>query len=51
MLYEVITVMSNFGVMQDLRIDGLPIGELLVPDYSEFTLRKDSYGSIIAVFV
>lgn len=44
-----VLVMSNFGRMRDLRIDGLPVGKVLAEDYSEFTMRKDCYGSIIVV--
>jgi len=45
-----ILVMTNFGVMENLRVDGLPIGEMLAP---KFTIHKkrghENYGSIIAV--
>ena len=44
-----VLVMSNFGRMNDLRIDGLPVGEILAPDFAEATKREKSYGSIIAV--
>ncbi len=44
-----VLVMSNFGRMQDLRIDGLPVGEVLAEEYAEGTVRKESYGSIIVV--
>lgn len=44
-----VMVMSNFGRMRDLRINGLPIGELLHNDYKNFEFREDSYGSIIVV--
>ena len=44
-----VLVESNFGVMQNLRIDGVPIGELLLPDYRDAAKRTHSYGSIIAV--
>lgn len=42
-------VMSNFGKMADLRIDGMPIGAALVPEYEEFRRREYTYGSIIVV--
>jgi D-aminopeptidase len=42
-------VMSNFGVLPDLKIKGIPIGEMLVNDYQHLLLRTRSYGSIIAV--
>lgn len=42
-------VMSNFGVMRDLRVGGLPIGELLAPEFNELGRREYSYGSIITV--
>ena len=44
-----VLVMSNFGRMVDLRIDGVPVGELLFPRYRDVTRRVDNYGSIIAV--
>jgi D-aminopeptidase len=42
-------VMSNFGKMMDLRLDGMPIGDLLAPVYERYTKRYNQYGSIIAV--
>jgi D-aminopeptidase len=44
-----VLVMSNFGHMIDLRLDGIPVGEILAPRYEEFRQRTISYGSIIAV--
>jgi D-aminopeptidase len=44
-----VLVMSNFGRMQDLRINGLPVGEVLAEEFAPFTMRKESYGSIIVV--
>jgi D-aminopeptidase len=44
-----VLVMSNFGKMRDLRMDGLPVGEILAGDYADRDLRKNSYGSIIVV--
>ncbi len=44
-----VLVMSNFGVMRDLRIDGKPIGRALEPELSHFRRREKNYGSIIAV--
>ena len=44
-----VLVMSNFGRMHDLRIDGLPIGEILAEDYADYAMRKNCYGSIIVV--
>src|SRR5690349_9793228 len=44
-----VLVMSNFGRMIDLRVDGVPVGELLAPRYRGMQLRVDNYGSIIAV--
>ncbi len=44
-----VLVMSNFGRMRDLRVGGLPIGEMLMPDYAQSVKRERSYGSIIAV--
>jgi D-aminopeptidase len=44
-----VLVMSNFGVMRQLRIGGLPLGELLEERYGDLPRRAQSYGSIIAV--
>jgi len=44
-----VLVMSNFGCMEDLRLDGVPVGRLLAPEYSHFRQRQDNYGSIITV--
>lgn len=44
-----VLVMSNFGVMEDLRVDGVPVGRLLASRYAEAQRRRDNYGSIIAV--
>lgn len=42
-------VLTNFGVMSNLRVDGVPVGELLLPDYSRIGHRVHNYGSIIVV--
>lgn len=44
-----VLVMSNFGRMADLRIDGVPVGATLAPEYQGHARREFSYGSIIAV--
>lgn len=44
-----VLVMSNFGRMVDLRVDGVPVGEVLFPRYRDTVRRIDNYGSIIAV--
>ena len=44
-----VLVMSNFGVMSQLRVGGLPVGEVLAARYREIPRRGQSYGSIIAV--
>ncbi|MCA9658302.1 MAG: P1 family peptidase [Myxococcales bacterium] len=44
-----VLVMSNFGVMENLRVDGVPVGAILEPEYREHIRRVDNYGSIIAV--
>lgn len=44
-----VLVESNFGVMQNLRVDGIPVGELLLPRYRDLARRSTSYGSIIVV--
>ncbi len=44
-----VLVMSNFGVMRQLRVGGLPVGEVLEERYRTLPRRQKSYGSIIAV--
>ncbi len=44
-----VLVMTNFGEMNSLRFDGIPIGKLLAPYYSHLPKRTQNYGSIIAV--
>lgn len=44
-----VLVMSNFGVMRQLRVGGLPVGELLETRHADQPRRERSYGSIIAV--
>jgi D-aminopeptidase len=44
-----VLVMSNFGKMHNLRMGGLPLGEVLEERFHAQPRRQDSYGSIIAV--
>ena len=44
-----VLVMSNFGLRRQLRVGGLPVGEVLEARYRELPRRKQDYGSIIAV--
>jgi D-aminopeptidase len=44
-----VLVMSNFGKMHNLRIGGLPVGEVLAERFARMPRRENSYGSIIAV--
>lgn len=46
-----VLVMSNFGHMRDLRMDGIPVGALLAPQFAnpQVKKRERTYGSIIAV--
>jgi D-aminopeptidase len=44
-----VLVLSNFGKMRDLRVDGIPIGAHLAPLYDPARQRRRTYGSIIAV--
>jgi len=44
-----VLVLSNFGVCRNLRVDGVPVGELLEPHFKEIAKRQYSYGSIICV--
>lgn len=41
-------VMSNFGKMENLKIDGIPVGRI-APQFEKINKREFSYGSIIAV--
>ena len=43
-----VLVLTNFGVMENLRIDGVPIGRLLEPELRG-PRRVNNYGSIIAI--
>ncbi len=42
-------VSTNFGRMEELRIDGVPVGEILAPRFAHMEKRRDSYGSIMVV--
>lgn len=42
-------VMSNFGIREELRVDGVPVGKYLLEKYVHLPRRTLSYGSIIAV--
>ena len=44
-----VLVMSNFGVMRQLRVGGLPMGEWLEERYGQLPRRENNYGSIIVV--
>lgn len=44
-----VLVLSNFGICRNLRVDGVPIGELLEPEFKDINKRTYSYGSIICV--
>ncbi|MEZ4814566.1 MAG: P1 family peptidase [Bdellovibrionota bacterium] len=44
-----VLVMSNFGEMEDLRLDGAPVGRKLLPQFADYSKRRHNYGSIIAV--
>jgi D-aminopeptidase len=44
-----VLVMTNFGLMRDLRVDGVAVGRMLEPDYANLAKRTQSYGSIICV--
>ncbi len=44
-----VLVVSNFGIMDDLRMDGYPVGRLLVPLQGTYSRRVNNYGSIIVV--
>jgi len=44
-----VLVLTNFGLMPSLRLDGVPIGEQLAPKFRHLATRTSSYGSIITV--
>jgi D-aminopeptidase len=44
-----VLVMTNFGMVEDLRVDGVPIGRVLASRFAGIDTRRSSYGSIIAV--
>jgi D-aminopeptidase len=44
-----VLVMSNFGKMHNLRVAGMPVGEVLAEKFRKTARREHSYGSIIAV--
>jgi D-aminopeptidase len=44
-----VLVMSNFGKMHNLRVGGLPLGEVLEERFRRVPRRQETYGSIIAV--
>ncbi len=44
-----VLVMSNFGRLEDLRVDGVHVGHILAPRYGHEPRRVTIYGSIIAV--
>jgi D-aminopeptidase len=44
-----ILVMSNFGRLEDLRVDGMPVGPLVKEVLGEIERRRSLYGSIIAI--
>jgi len=44
-----VLVMSNFGKMHNLRMGGLPVGEVLAERFARMPHRENNYGSIIAV--
>ncbi len=44
-----VLVMSNFGKMHNLRVGGLPVGEVLAEKFRSLPKRAEMAGSIIAV--
>jgi D-aminopeptidase len=44
-----VLVLSNFGHVEDLRIDGVPVGAGLAAEFASNLKRLQSYGSLIAV--
>jgi D-aminopeptidase len=44
-----VLVLTNFGMMRSLRVDGVPVGELLEPKFAHLATRTTTPGSIIAI--
>lgn len=44
-----VLVMSNFGEVHNLRVDGIPVGQMLASRFEGVKKRVDNYGSIIVV--
>ncbi|MFA5141297.1 MAG: P1 family peptidase [Elusimicrobiota bacterium] len=44
-----VLVMAGFGRMEDLRVDGIPVGRLLAPEYRQSGPRRDRRGSVVVV--
>jgi D-aminopeptidase len=44
-----VLVQSNFGVMHSLRVAGVPVGEILAPEFADADKRVRNGGSIITV--
>jgi D-aminopeptidase len=44
-----VLVLSNFGVMEHLRVDGYPLGRIFAKDLGKYSRRINNYGSIITV--
>ncbi|MBL6991971.1 MAG: P1 family peptidase [Bacteriovoracaceae bacterium] len=44
-----ILVISNFGHMRDLRVDGFPIGRILEAHQGNYCKRTTNYGSVITI--
>jgi len=42
-------VTSNFGRIEDLRIDGVPVGEIIAPRFASVPKRQAVFGSIVVV--
>lgn len=44
-----VLVLSNFGTLEQLRVDGMPFGRYLAGHWSPGQVRRRNYGSIICV--
>ncbi len=42
-------VLANFGKIEELRIDGFPLGRSLEKNYADQLKRRDNYGSVIVI--
>ncbi len=44
-----VLVLSNFGEIDDLKLDGIPVGRIIADEIKSAPTRRENYGSIITV--